>query len=430
MILNSVVQYFPGVDYLRRVLESAAATASTVFLGDVRNLALLEELHASVERFRNPDLPEEELQSRVRRRVAEEEELLLDPQLFAVLPGHLPGLRSAEVLPKQGRFVNELTRFRYDVILRSGETEAPADDLDWTDYANDPLKVRSARALVADLRRSLQAELPEYMVPSAFVVLDALPLTAHGKVDRAALPAPESALPAGAYVAPRTPAEEALAAIWAEVLGLERVGIEDNFFELGGHSLLATQVVSQVRERLGAELPVRALFEHPTIAGLAPEIGAAARRPRASPEALAPSGPVPAARGRRRRPSPSPRSGSGSWTGWSRALRLQHRRRRCASPARSTPGHWSAALDEVVRRHESLRTTFREEAERPGAGGDRPGARSTCRVVDLTSPGRPARRAAARLATEEARRPFDLAAGPAGPGHRCCASAPRSTCCC
>jgi acyl carrier protein len=122
-----------------------------------------------------------------------------------------------------------------------------------------------------ELRRRLKESLPQYMIPSAFVMLDEMPLTPNGKVDRAALPAPDWSKPsAGAgFVAPRTPAEEEMASIWAEVLRVERVGIHDDFFELGGHSLLATRVVSCVRERFQVELPLRALFEEPTVAGLA-----------------------------------------------------------------------------------------------------------------------------------------------------------------
>uniref|UniRef100_UPI003B3A99E9 non-ribosomal peptide synthetase n=1 Tax=Longimicrobium sp. TaxID=2029185 RepID=UPI003B3A99E9 len=121
----------------------------------------------------------------------------------------------------------------------------------------------------AILREHLRRELPDYMVPSAFVVLQALPLTPSGKLDRAALPAPEHAAGTDAYVAPRTPTEEVLAGIWAEVLHLERVGVTDSFFELGGHSLLASRVVSQVRAVFDVELPLRALFEGPTVAELA-----------------------------------------------------------------------------------------------------------------------------------------------------------------
>ena len=122
-----------------------------------------------------------------------------------------------------------------------------------------------------DLRRFLRDRLPEYMIPSAFVTLDALPLTPNGKVNRRALPAPPQTRPdTGAeYVAPRTPLEEELAHLCAGVLGLERVGVHDNFFDLGGTSLLATRLIFQVRERFQTPVALRHLFEEPTVAGLA-----------------------------------------------------------------------------------------------------------------------------------------------------------------
>nr|QEO74241.1 condensation domain-containing protein [uncultured bacterium] len=124
---------------------------------------------------------------------------------------------------------------------------------------------------VGELRRHLARVLPDYMLPAAFVVLDTLPLTPNGKLDRAALPAPERARPRleEAFVAPRSATEETLARIWAEVLDVEQVGVEDNFFELGGHSLLATQVVSRIRDALHAEVPLRNLFEAPSVAEMA-----------------------------------------------------------------------------------------------------------------------------------------------------------------
>jgi len=123
----------------------------------------------------------------------------------------------------------------------------------------------------SELRRFLAAKLPEYMIPSLFVMLDSLPLTANGKVDRRALPAPDSARPEleDFYVAPRTPIEQKLADIWGELLGLEQVGINDNFFELGGNSLLATQVISRISKLLHVEIPLYSLFEFQTVAGLA-----------------------------------------------------------------------------------------------------------------------------------------------------------------
>jgi amino acid adenylation domain-containing protein len=125
-----------------------------------------------------------------------------------------------------------------------------------------------------ELRHFLKRELPEFMVPSSFVELPRLPWTPHGKVDRLALPAPDRTRPdlGHTVVAPRVPLEEALARIWTDVLGVERVSVHDDFFELGGHSLLAIRIVSRIREALGVELPLRRIFETPTIAEVAAAI--------------------------------------------------------------------------------------------------------------------------------------------------------------
>jgi amino acid adenylation domain-containing protein len=137
------------------------------------------------------------------------------------------------------------------------------------------------------LRAHVKQSLPDYMVPSALVVIDALPLTPSGKVDRKALPAPEggAGIVQAAYVAPRTPSEEVLAGIWAQLLELERVGVNDNFFELGGHSLLAMRVTARLREAFGIELPLRVMFEAPTVAELSKSIEENLRQPAELPRA-------------------------------------------------------------------------------------------------------------------------------------------------
>jgi acyl carrier protein len=142
----------------------------------------------------------------------------------------------------------------------------------WSSYANNPLQAGFNQRLVPQLRQFLSEQLPEYMVPGFMVVLDSLPLMPNGKLDRRALPPPETDRPelAASYMGPRTPVEEVLAGLWAEQLGLKRVGVQDNFFtELGGHSLLATQLVTRIRDVFETELPLRRLFEWPTVEGLA-----------------------------------------------------------------------------------------------------------------------------------------------------------------
>ncbi|NER91538.1 non-ribosomal peptide synthetase [Moorena sp. SIO3A2] len=143
----------------------------------------------------------------------------------------------------------------------------------WVNYGNNPLSSQLRKELIPQLREYLESKLPEYMVPSGLMVLSQLPLTPNGKVDRKALPVPDVASSVSTeYVAPQTQTQKVLAEIWAEVLGIEQVGIHDNFFDLGGHSLMATQVVSRCRQAFGNELTLQRLFESPTIAGIAKNI--------------------------------------------------------------------------------------------------------------------------------------------------------------
>lgn len=535
VILNSVTQYFSGPDHLSRVLDGAAravAPGGTVFVGDVRNLDLLEAFHVSVHLAQAAaGDPVTDLRRRVRRSMATEDELLVAPAFFEELVGRLPGLAHAEVLLKRARDQNEMTRFRYDVILAFGDPAPPVrpvasvkwtgrfvgledlrcwlesarpcvevtgipntrvavavsaasllreaqgdvaslralaaagpptvapDDLwelgeslgyavrvtwsrsfglgcvdvlfetvdpsarrapwrpgehtgragrDESDATtNDPLLAHARRRLVPELRSLARMHLPEYMVPSSFVVLDRLPLTPSGKVNRAALPAPDGLRPEleGGFVAPCDATETRLAEIWAELLALDRIGAHDDFFELGGHSLLATQVVSRVRSAFGVELPLRAVFEARTPAGLAALV-------RDAEAAVGPPLPIPRAS----------RDGQivASWAQerlWFLA-RLEPESDAYNMPAALRllgPLDVEAlrrSFEEVVQRHEVLRTTFTggPTGPQPVIG---PPAFWPLPVTDLSNlPTDVGLAAARRAAREQAQRPFDLASGP------------------
>ena len=258
---------------------------------------------------------------------------------------------------------------------------------------------------VTELREFLAGRLPAFMIPSVYTELTALPLTPNGKLDRAALPAPDRTRPdvASEFTAPATPAEDLLSGIWAQILGLDQIGARDNFFELGGHSLLATQVISRVRSVFGVDVPLAALFDHPTVAGLAGVIDDAATG------AVAP--PVTAA-------------------GRDRSLPLSFAQQRLWFLDQLEPGSTEyslampvplsgdldvaalvAALTGVVARHEVLRTRLVADAD--GVAHqviDRP-APFPLPVVDVSGTAGPAGAARALLAADAAA-PFDLAAGP------------------
>ncbi|MFI6041549.1 non-ribosomal peptide synthase/polyketide synthase [Nocardia sp. NPDC051321] len=397
VVLNSVIQYFPGERYLRRVLEQVLgllAPGGAVFIGDIRNLALLAEFTTAVQIARNGGDDPAAVSDRVRRDIAAEQELLLSPEYFLAL-GRALDFDGIDIELKRGYAVNELTRYRYDVVLRktpasslsvadapkvqfcdhvwlrallrtrhpdgvrvtgiphaglTGQIEAvrqiragnpvsadgqlvplavgfegvvadhaarldagllpedlhvlgqqlgyttsvtwsavaghmdavfvdtetakdrpltggylaPAAVAEPARYANSP----QASLLAADVRRWADERLPEFMVPATVLVLDSVPLTANGKIDRGALPDPE-VLSANEYRGPRDERERTLTELFAEILGLDRVGIDDDFFALGGHSLLATRLTSRIRAVVGVDLPVRVIFDAPTVAELA-----------------------------------------------------------------------------------------------------------------------------------------------------------------
>ncbi|OYP10558.1 hypothetical protein CFC35_40910 [Streptomyces sp. FBKL.4005] len=390
VILNSVVQYFPDAAYLVRVIRGALsllAPGGHLFVGDVRNLLLLDALHTSLLLHRlPPGTPVRTLRRLVARQTAREEELLVHPALFQAVAGTDADVT---VLAKTSPYRNELTRFRYDVVLTArpaaappapaadwrawpgpaalpgdggpgahgwravpdarlgadlravralhaagddetvdglrrtlaADPEEPAADpaalaeharaaglvmvphlgavpgtLDlefpapaatpsapaplprpdagtgtWEAYTNDPQRAARERLVVAALREHLARTLPDFMVPASLAVLEEWPLGRTGKLDRAALPPPDGLRPtlATGYVAPRTATERAVARVWCEVLGVDRIGVHDDFFALGGHSLLAVQLVGRLRALARGDLSVGALLRAPTVAAVA-----------------------------------------------------------------------------------------------------------------------------------------------------------------
>jgi amino acid adenylation domain-containing protein len=262
---------------------------------------------------------------------------------------------------------------------------------------------------IENVRDALKENLPAYMVPSAHVVLDAMPLLPSGKVNRRALPAPEGTRPEleAAYATPRTPVEEVLAEMWARSLGVERVGVYDDFFDLGGHSLIATQLVSQVRRAFQVEIPLRELFEAPTVAGLAERVEAALRSEtnlEAPPiEATTREGDIPLSFAQQRLWFLDQLAPGNLFYNIPTAVRLE---------GSLDVEALARSLNEIVRRHEVLRTTFRTRDGEPVQVIAQE-LEPSLSVEDLTHLPEEEREAEARRRVqEEARQPFDLTEGP------------------
>ncbi|HYO67722.1 MAG TPA: amino acid adenylation domain-containing protein, partial [Archangium sp.] len=258
------------------------------------------------------------------------------------------------------------------------------------------------------LRTWLKQTLPEYMVPSAFLFLESFPLTPSGKVDRGALPEPEAEVTGHEeYVAPRTRLEQAVAEIWAPLLGVRRVGAHDDFFELGGHSLLAMRVMSRLREALKVDLPVRVLFEAPTVAELAKRLESVSEaKPESRPPPLVPvprQGALPLSFTQRRlwfldRFHPSSALYNLAWV-----LRLE---------GVLDVGALERSFQALVHRHEALRTTF-PQGDQGGVQVISAAVELPLTVVDLRElPEGVREEEARRLATGEVERPFNLETGP------------------
>ncbi|MEP6911124.1 MAG: amino acid adenylation domain-containing protein, partial [bacterium] len=267
---------------------------------------------------------------------------------------------------------------------------------------------RNETLSVTELRAFLKQRLPDYMVPSAFVALEALPLTPNGKINRRALPAPDlSNIRKESFVAPRTGCEEQLAEIWSEVLKLERVSAGDDFFELGGHSLLATQVMSRVLQQFQVQLPLRALFEASTLSGMAERIQAAEistepSKPFAT-KAISRNGQAPLSFGQQSFWFLTQLNSDSALYNIYRAVRIR-------GPLDADP--LEQALDAIVARHEALRTTFVAHEE-TGVQIIAPAGKANLLRFDLsTLPVSERESAAARILTKQAHIPFDIGAGP------------------
>ncbi|RYZ33103.1 MAG: non-ribosomal peptide synthetase, partial [Myxococcaceae bacterium] len=296
------------------------------------------------------------------------------PDLFSTEPGARMYRTGDKARWRQDGTLDLLGRLDFQVKLRGYRIEPGEVEATLRSYPG----IRDAVALVredvpgdarlvawvvpevdtAPLREHLRKHLPEYMVPAVVMALPALPLTPNGKVDRKALPTPEASRPALRTTdAPGTPTEAALAALWSELLRVPTVGRHDNFFELGGHSLLATQVVARVRVRFGVELPVRALFESPTVATLAlrlPDAPTATVLPPLTPAAT--PGPHPLSFAQQRLWFIDQLDPGSPLYNMPTALRLS---------GTVDVTAFQRAFDALVQRHESLRTTFESHDGEP-----------------------------------------------------------------
>ena len=307
----------------------------------------------------------------------------------------------------EGRLDVLFTESEQSVSEPYGRWIADESPRTWRELTNQPAKESVFLKLVPQLRGFLGERLPNYMIPAAFVLLEKLPLTPNGKLDRKALPPPERSRPdiSTDFAAPRNQAEQSLATIWTEVLGIDRVGINDNFFELGGHSLLATQVVSRMRDAFRIEFSLQKFFADPTVAGSLAHLPESEVSVGARGGILRKAGAVsaPLSFGQQRLWFMEQLVPGTAIYNVPAALRL----------APQADLHALVrSLNEIVRRHEALRTTFKIIDGQP-AQQILPTFEFDLCILSAGHHSRRAREAILRRhINDEARTPFDLARGP------------------
>lgn len=271
IILNSVSQYFPGINYFEEVVEKALSRLSpggSLFLGDIRNFDQLKSLIRDRLDYEGKNYNQQDLD----QIALKENEFLLSPRYFLQMAEQYPQLQ-VEVMERTRHYDNELSRYRYDVVisLRDNAGTQPIRISGVAGSYNIPYLSQLPKE---EILRQLSLLLPAYMIPAALVQMAALPLTVNGKLDKRALPDPDfNANPEGA-VAPVTEAEKLLCSIWQEVLELNHVGITDDFFQIGGDSILSIRLVSKIKQA-GYSLSVKDVFRYRTIQELLQNIAPA-----------------------------------------------------------------------------------------------------------------------------------------------------------
>lgn len=262
IILNSVVQYFPSLDYFLEIINNASlilTESGSIFLGDLRNYALMDSFYTSVIlQGAEGEMTIEELRKKIQHKKDQERELFLDPELF-----HQLDKLNAETFLQRGTHKNEMTLFRYNTLLSCEKSSEKKKSTNLQKFANNPFDLKQQERT---LKQFLRKKLPEYLIPNHILFLDRFPLSHNGKIARQSLP-----LPTLQTIQPKisssfqTPLEKMVGEVWSELLGITQISNGDNFFDLGGHSLLAAQVVLKLNQRLGKEIPLRLLFQFPTI---------------------------------------------------------------------------------------------------------------------------------------------------------------------